>query len=93
MPSLEHHCRESRELFGAEFREVHQWLDAFAFRPPFGVFHRRVRHHEAGVEEVRKRFGARAALAARQHIRSDLGLQPGEPLPVDENDYVRRGFH
>ena len=67
MPSFKEHCDESERLFGQPYPEVHQWLDEFAGRPPWGMKHRRFQHHAAGIEQVRKRFGNGAAAAARQH--------------------------
>ena len=95
MPSFEQHCAESVQLFGEPFEEVHHWLDEFAFRPPYGMKHRRLRHHLAGIGEVRKMWGDKAAAAARQHIVSDLkmeGWTENQPFPQDEQDYVRMGL-
>jgi hypothetical protein len=88
------HCAESLRLFGQEFRKVHEWLDEL-FGTPIGARHRRKRHHLAGVEEVRRRWGDRAAEAARRHVMSDLqgeGWRETDPFPRDEQDYVSMGF-
>lgn len=58
--------------FGAPFEEVHRWLDAFAGTPEYGMRHRRVRHHAAGIREAVRLFGADVYKPARQHIVSDL---------------------
>ena len=95
MSSFVQHCEQSRRLFGKAFEEVHLWLDAFAFKPPHGMRHRKIRHHQAGVEEVRRKWGDQAAAAARQHVVSDLemeGWNPGDHFPADEKDYVRMGL-
>ncbi len=92
---LQDHCRESRELFGEEFEEVHRWLDEYAGSPQYGYRHRRVRHHEAGIVQVGKLFGDRAMEAARRHILSDLqeeGWTEGDPFPRDEAHYVQMGL-
>ena len=60
MPSFDQHCEESVRLFGEPFEEVHKWLDEFAGLPPHGMRHRKFRHHLAGIDEVRKRWGERA---------------------------------
>ena len=81
--------------FGASFADVHRWLDEFAGKPPYGMRHRRKRHHLAGIDEVRQRFGQEAADAARQHIISDLkqeGWTESDRIPKDEADYVRMGL-
>jgi hypothetical protein len=95
MPSFEQHCSESLGRFGKPFSDVHKWLDELAGRPPWGMRHRKFRHHRAGIEEVRKRWGDEAAAAARQHIVSDLkmeGWTEDQPFPRDETDYVRMGL-
>jgi DNA-binding GntR family transcriptional regulator len=74
---------------------VHLWLDEMAGKAPWGMWHRRVRHHAAGIEEVRHRWGDKAAAAARQHIEADLqqeGWNAKEPFPRNEQEYVRMGF-
>lgn len=91
----EAHCAESLSLFGAEWEEVHFWLDAFAGKPPYGMRHRRVRHHLAGIEEIRKLFGDDAVAVTIQHIKSDLkeeGWTESDHFPDDEKDYVRMGL-
>ena len=95
MPSFEHHCAESIALFGKAYGEVHRWLDEFAEKPPYGMKHRKKRHHQAGIEEVRKLWGGEAAAAARQHIISDLKMEgwiEGQPFPRNEQDYVLMGL-
>jgi hypothetical protein len=69
MPDLEKHCADCKNQLGEDFHEVHEWLDEFF--PQMGPKHRVERHHTAGVEEVRKKFGDRAAIAAEIHIRAD----------------------
>jgi hypothetical protein len=93
---FEDHCRETMTAFGEAFEEVHRWLDAFAGQPGVGMRHRRFRHHQAGVDEVRRLFGERAARAARQHVVSDLkeeGWTESDPFPADEAHYVRMGLY
>lgn len=53
--------------------------------------HRRVRHHEQEIEEVRQLFGEIAAEIARMHVELDLledGWNYGDPFPTCENEYV-----
>src|SRR5437867_2600977 len=95
VPSFAQHCEESVRLFGDAFEVVHKFLDELAGKPPYGMKHRRVRHHLAGIEEVRRRWGDKAAAAARQHVVADLkmeGWREGDPNPRDEKDYVRMGL-
>ncbi|MEI6647548.1 MAG: hypothetical protein WCP12_16035 [bacterium] len=72
MSRLEDHCHESLLLFGTPFKELHCWLDEFAGTPEYGMRHRRVRHHAAGIKDTVRLFGTDAAKVARQHIISDL---------------------
>lgn len=92
---FEAHCAESLARFGQEYPEVHQWLDEFAGKPPYGMRHRRVRHHQAGIAEVERLFGTQAAEVARVHIIADLreeGWRDGDRFPRDEAEYVRLGL-
>ena len=92
---FQEHCDESVRLFGKPYKQVHLWLDKF-FSTPLGARHRRKRHHLAGIEEVRRRWGDEAASAARRHIISDLSLEGWreghDRLPADEADYVSMGL-
>ena len=95
MPSTTMHCQESLRLFGDEFLELHCWLDEFAGKAPYGMRHRRVRHHEAGIREAMRLFGGQCGAAARQHVISDLqeeGWTASDPLPRDEAHYVGMGL-
>lgn len=94
MSRFEDHCHESFLLFGTPFEELHRWLDEFAGTPEYGMRHRRVRHHAAGIREAVRIFGTDASKAARQHIVSYLkeeGWKETDHFPQDEEDYVRMG--
>lgn len=91
------HCMSCRRRFGEDFDYVHLWLDEFYGTKEYKTRHRKVRHHKAGIEEVRKKWGDRAAEAAKLHIIDDIKW--GEDLradeywiPDDEADYVKRGY-
>jgi hypothetical protein len=74
MASRKAHCKETLEKLGAEFDEVHSWIDGLAcIDGQLNINHRRWRHHEEGVEEVREMFGDEAAKAAEIHIIRDCG--------------------
>ena len=95
MPRLEDHCRESIDIFGKTYEEVHRWLDEFAGSEEYGFRHRKVRHHEAGIAEVCRLFGREAGVSAKQHIVSDLkteGWTTDDPFPKNEDDYVKIGL-
>lgn len=92
---FEEHCAESKFLSGEPFDYVHRWLDEFAGKPPYGMRHRKLRHHMQGIMEVEKMWGPKAAEAARRHIISDLmteGWKEGDHFPLNEVDYVRMGL-
>jgi hypothetical protein len=59
---------------GAPFKKVHGWLDELAKGNI--LTHRAFRHHREGVEEIRAKWGNRAAMAAEIHIRQDFGFVP-----------------
>ena len=87
LSKFDQHCHDSLLRFGQRFEEVHRWLDEFAGRPPYGMRHRQVRHHEAAVRGARALFGEVAAEAVRQHIIADLkeeGWTETDPFPQDE---------
>jgi hypothetical protein len=95
MPKLEEHCAESFQLFGKPYTEVHLWLDEFAESKECGMRHRCKRHHEAGLEQVRRIFGEEAVVAARQHIIADLkmeGWTENDPFPKNEEHYKKIGL-
>ena len=96
MPALDEHCRECVRVFGKPYEEVHKWLDEFCGSTRYGMKHRKVRHHEAGIRQVRELFGDQAAQAARQHIIMDItedGWKEGDHFPQDEQDYIRMGLY
>ncbi len=91
--TFEEHCQQSIVFFGEPFEEVHLWLDEFAGKTTFR--HRRLRHHQEGINQIIRMYGEKAGRVARLHIISDLkeeGYWRGEPFPVDEDDYVCLGF-
>jgi len=92
---FEDHCKESIELFGAPYGEVHNWLDEFMGTEKYGMRHRRVRHHKQGLTQVESIFGKDAVKVAKQHIISDLkeeGWTEDDPFPIDESHYVKMGL-
>ena len=75
--------------------EVHRWRDKFASKRPYGMRHRKKRHHMVGIEEVRRMWGDEAAEAARQHILTDQkmeGWRDSDPLPMNEVHYQKIGM-
>lgn len=99
---FEQHCERCQRLLGAPWQEVHLWLDQYAWHaalawqaPSFRVDHRKYLHNREGIAQVRAMWGEDAAQAAIRHVLDDL-YGPNEndatKIPVDQVDYVKRGF-
>lgn len=85
MASYKDHCAECKEKLGNDFAVVHRWLDEFFAKMGCHERHRDIRHHEKGIEEVRKLWGDQAAEAARLHIATDFhGWVPKDELEVQK---------
>ena len=77
MASRKEHCKETLEKLGKDWNEVHAWLDGLAcIKGQLNLNHRRWRHHDEGIEEIREMYGDEAAEAARIHIVRDFGRVP-----------------
>lgn len=74
MSLIRDHEYDCRRLCGQPWTEVHVWLDEFYAEE--GPAHRKRRHHQEGIEEVRAKWGDEAAEAARYHILADCGWVP-----------------
>ena len=76
------HCDECQEKLGEAWPEVHRWLDEYA-KETFPLdTHRIHRHHEAGVEEVERKWGSWAAKAAKLHILADVKCYGLDHVPT-----------
>lgn len=99
-PTISDHLQHEQDcklLLGEPFSNVHRWLDE-----PFGQFgaaHRKARHHRQGIEELRRKWGNRAALAATIHVlrdcqgipeREDYEQGKVDPLGFPANRSVRQ---
>jgi hypothetical protein len=81
MADYKEHCDDCEKQLGKAYSVVHRWLDEFSFsRGTFRPEHRMIRHHKAGIEEVRKKWGDEAALAAEIHISKDFNGK----IPTEE---------
>jgi len=69
MPDLKTHCSDCLQELGKGFSYVHEWLDEF-FKYT-GPDHRGYRHNQKGIEEVKRKWGDKAAGAAEIHIKMD----------------------
>jgi hypothetical protein len=79
MATFEKHCRDSIALFGKPYEKVHRWLDEFHGKEPYGMRHRCLRHHEAGIGQAVALFGPEAEAVARRHIVTRLLQKPRMP--------------
>ena len=95
MSTFEEHRQESIRLFGKPYEAVHRWLDEFMGTERYGMRHRKLRHHQEGIQRVIGLFGEEAGEVARQHIISDLqeeGWTETDPFPRGQKDYVEMGL-
>ena len=72
MSTRKEHCEDCRRKLGKDWDVVHRWLDHFAAQTFPSHQHRLHRHHLAGIEEVRHRWGDEAVKAAEIHILADV---------------------
>jgi len=85
MSTYKVHCQECRDKLGKDWAVVHRWLDYYASSTFPTDIHRIHRHHTAGVEEVRQKWGDEAAEAAKLHILDDVAVYGCDHVPgVDE---------
>ena len=92
---FEDHCKECINKLGKPYEEVHRWLDALAGQSPWGMKHRKFRHHEEGLNIIEEMFGKEARRAGYLHIVSDLKMDQWDesmPFPKNEKDYVEMGL-
>ena len=76
MPPFKQHCADCVRELGKPYERIHQWLDEYAklYVTQSGCISMRHwlhRHHKAGVEEARAKWGDDAARAAEIHILAD----------------------
>lgn len=90
----EEHCADCIEHLGEPFGHVHKWLDELM--ATHSIRHRKFRHHKAGIEEVRRQWGDRAAMAAELHIIADLKMDgcwdESMDIPADAEQYKAWGL-
>jgi hypothetical protein len=91
MASIDAHCAKCKMTLGKSYREVHMWLDEFILDRDNGSKHIPRRHHDKGVQDAVRLFGAEAGVAALIHIITDLmeeGWTEQDRFPENETDYV-----
>lgn len=91
MSTRKQHCEDCRQKLGKDWDVVHRWLDEFAFKTIPLDAHRAIRHHVAGVEEVRHKWGDEAAKAATIHILADVAVYGLDHVPTMDEITVVTG--
>ena len=86
----EEHCKSSMEHFGEDGAEYHKWLDQYA-NGPGAHDHRKVLHHQEGVEVGVMLFGERARKHFIQHLIDD-GVYENEEEFLLANELYEPGF-
>lgn len=95
------HCARTMDKLGEPFEQVHLWIDELAWVSgtgwsagvQFDPEHRQYRHHLEGIEQVRQRWGEKAAQAAILHVLDDLfgaGAGDASMIPKDQKDYLAK---
>ena len=77
MSKISTHCNDCEKILGKKYKYVHEWLDEYAkkYNPYIYLeYHRQFRHHEKGVEEVKKKWGHYSCMAAKLHIIRDVEI-------------------
>jgi len=57
MPDLEEHCKQTKEQYGIEGRDIHSWMDEPC--KIFGGSHRKVRHDVTGIKDAYRIFSTK----------------------------------
>jgi len=84
MAHFKEHCEDCVREVGKPYKEVHKWLDEFAFEDgKINPEHRNRRHHKEALKECRELFGDSGVEAALIHIRKDMG-----GLPENSSDCI-----
>jgi hypothetical protein len=88
------HKDDCLRLLGEEYDHVHEYLDEFVKKWPPHIhleYHRQFRHHAAGVEKCKEKWGFYAERAAMIHIVRDNELyimsKPFGQMEIEELEY------
>jgi len=69
MPKLDEHCKISEENSGANWKDLHKWIDEP--QKKLGMKHRRERHDSSWIPFVKEQWGVRGVLEFLRHIEID----------------------
>lgn len=69
MPSVEEHCKRSKKRTGKTYEDLHKWIDAP--QKELGREHRRVRHDNTYIPEVKRRWRDEGVKEFLKHIVED----------------------
>lgn len=75
------HIKQTLRIYGVRGDDIHLFLDQFW--PKYKTSHRRLLHHQLGIELIIWRFGEEASGPAKLHIIDDLGCVPATWLDHD----------
>jgi hypothetical protein len=75
------HVKRTLRLYGRRADAIHLFLDQFWDK--YRISHRRLLHHQLGIELIIRLFGEEASGPAKLHIIDDLGCVPGTWLDHD----------
>ncbi len=85
--NLKAHQKSCRELLGDPFTEIHQFLDQYS-DPSYPVhLHRRILHHQRGVELIVEKFGEIARCPTVLHIMDDGLVREDGDIIRDWDDW------
>ena len=75
------HVKRTLRIYGRRADDIHLFLDQFWDK--YRISHRRLLHHQLGIELVVRQFGEEAGGPAKLHIIDDLGCVPAIWLDHD----------
>ena len=77
MAKIKTHCEDCIRLLGKPYKEVHEWIDAYAKKyNPFThlEYHRKFRHNKPALDKQFKDWGHYQKMAAKIHVVRDYEL-------------------
>lgn len=74
MAPLHQHNADCTKFLGQSHEKVNVWMDEYF--ATLGPFHRKMRHHQEGIDEARALFGHEGAVAAAIHVLRDCRQIP-----------------
>jgi hypothetical protein len=95
MAKIKTHVNDCKRLIGYGFKKVHKHLDEYANIYPIklkGEYHRKYRHTEKHINEMKNRFSEIEILAAKIHLIRDYEIyilnKPFYEVKLEEIDIL-----